>query len=253
MSARAVRWPSYTVGMRPVPNRDWPWLVRWVAGFVFLATAAVGLRSGDTETMVIAGLLLAANVLLHWRSGLAGTILAGLLGADIAFWLTPALIANLVNGEGLHGVVVPAVLAASSLVLLVASVTAVLGRHEPTTAGSGPMVAALVGVVAVVLATGIGLFGDNDGPQPGDVEVALQDTAFVPDHLEVPAGPTGFYVTNDDLFWHTFTVEGTDVDVRLASRSNRRVEVDLAPGSYEIVCRIPGHESVGMTSTLSVT
>ena len=84
------------------------------------------------------------------------------------------------------------------------------------------------------------------------LEVDLEDTAFVPEELEVPAGPTAFYVANEDLFWHTFTIEGTDVDVRLSSRGTRRVEVDLAPGTYAIVCDIPGHESVGMTGTLEV-
>jgi plastocyanin len=240
--------------MRPIPQRDWPWLVRWTAGFVCVAVLAVGLRSGDRETLVIGALLLGANLLLRWRSGLVGTIAAALVGADIAFWLTPALISNLANDEGLHGVVVPAVLAVASLVLVTATVGALLGRRRTpaATSGSGPLLVAGAGLAMVGLATVVGFFGDNAGPQDGDVQVDLQDTAFVPEDLEVPAGTTGFYVSNDDLFWHTFTIEGTDVDVRLASRSNRRIEVDLAPGTYQIVCRIPGHESIGMTGTLEV-
>ena len=52
--------------------------------------------------------------------------------------------------------------------------------------------------------------------------------------------------------WLTTSIEGTDVDVRVASRGTHRVEVDLEPGTYKLTCRIPGHDSVGMTGTLTV-
>ncbi len=235
-----------------VPDRDWPWLVRWAAGVLVVAMAAVGLRSGDTETLVIAALLLGANVLLRVGRGLLGTIGVALLAADIAFWLTPALVTNLVNGEGAHGVVVPAVLAALALVLLVASIAALLGRAGDPAPTRGPGLTVLAGLVAIVVASALALVGDHEGPEAGDVQVDLEDTTFVPDEVVVDAGPAAFYVENEDLFWHTFTVEGTDVDVRLASRGSRRIEIDLAPGTYELVCRIPGHESVGMSGTVEV-
>jgi hypothetical protein len=211
-----------------LPARDWAWLVRWTAAVLCVAVAAVGLRSGDTETLVIAGLLLVANALLRFGRGVLGTIAVGLLAADIAFWLTPALVTNLVNGVGAHGVVVPAVLAALALVLLVACAGALRRRRAPAPT-TGPAVAVLAGVALVGVASGLALFGDDEGPQPGDVRVDLEDTAFVPDEVAVDAGPTAFFVQNEDLFWHTFTIEGTDVDVRLASRGSRRIEVDLDP------------------------
>jgi plastocyanin len=227
-------------------------LVRWAAGALFVAVAAVGLLTGDTETIVIAALLLGANLLLRFRGGLLGTIAAALLAADIAFWLTPALVTNLVNGEGADSVIVPAVLAVLALVLLVAAVAALVRRSSGPAPTTGPAVTVLAGLAVVVVASALALLGDEEGPQPGDLRVDLEDTAFVPDEVAVDAGPTAFFVENHDLFWHTFTIEGTGVDVRLASKGSRRVEVDLAPGTYELVCRIPGHESVGMTGTVEV-
>jgi uncharacterized cupredoxin-like copper-binding protein len=234
-----------------VPKREWAWLVRWVGALLCAATAAVGLRSGDTETLVIAALLLGANLLLRVGSGVVGLIALWLLALDVAFWLTPALVSNLAGGSGIHGVFVPAVLSALAWVLIVAAGWAFSYRKDPKPE-PGPVVAALIGLAGIAVVSASGLTTDRDEPQPGDVEVDLADTAFEPDTIEVPAGPTAFFVDNEDLFWHTFTIEGTDVDVRLASRGTHRVEVDLEPGTYELVCRIPGHEQVGMTGTIEV-
>lgn len=235
-----------------MPKREWAWLVRWVGALLCLATALVGLVTGDTETMVIAGLLLLANVALRIGAGTVGTVALWLLAFDVAFWLTPALVTNLANEAGIHGVFVPAVLASMAWVLLVAAGWAFSYRKEPKQE-AGPVIAAVIAVVALLVVSGIGLSTERDHAGPDDVLVELEDTAFVPEDLEVPAGPTSFFVDNRDLFWHTFTIEGTDVDVRLASRGTHRVEVDLDPGTYEVVCKIPGHESVGMTGTLRVS
>jgi plastocyanin len=234
-----------------VPKREWGWLVRWVGALLFLGTAAVALKAGDTEALVIAGLLLAANVLLRVGKGTAGLVAIWLVAFDVAFWLTPALVSNLANSSGLHGIFVPGVLATLAWILIVAAGWAFSYRREPT-ADAGPVVAIVIGLVAIVGLTAVGLGSDRNEPREGDVEVDLADTRFDPDHIEVPAGPVAFFVDNRDLFWHTFTIEGTDVDVRVASRGTHRVEVELEPGSYDLVCTIPGHESVGMTGTIEV-
>ncbi len=235
-----------------VGSREWAGLVRWAAAVVCALTLAVGVVSGDRETMVIAGALLVANGLLRWRTGVVGTVVAGLLAADIAFWMLPAAITNLANGERVGAVLVPAALACTSVVLLVACGFALASHRRPVAAGRGPVI--LVGAGAAVLAVAVlvGLLGATDGPESGDVEIRAHDTAFEPDRLTVDAGPVAFYVTNDDLFWHTFTITGTDVDARLATRGHQRVVTDLEPGTYEFVCAIPGHESLGMTGTLEV-
>lgn len=234
-----------------MPKREWRWLVQWVGALLFLGTAAVGLVAGDTETIVIAALLLAGNVLLRVGKGTVGLVVLWLLALDVAFWLTPALLTNLTESSGLHGILVPGVLATLAWILLVAAGWAFSYRREPK-ADTGPAISVAIGAVAIVAITAMGLANDRNGPQEGDVEVDLADTRFVPDDLTVPAGPSAFFVDNRDLFWHTFSIEGTDVDVRIASRGTHRIEVDLEPGTYELTCRIPGHESVGMTGTIEV-
>lgn len=237
----------------PRERVGWQALVRGLAAGVFVAMGLVGLVSGDRETLVIAAGLLVANGLLRWRSGLAGTVVAGLVAADIAFWMLPAAATNLANGETVGAVFVPAALACGSVVLVVACAFELWDRRRPARArGRGPLFALGLGAAVLALATVAGLLGATDGPEAGDVEVVAHDTAFEPDHLEVDAGPTTFYVSNDDLFWHTFSINDTDVDVALATRGHQRVSVDLEPGTYELVCRVPGHESLGMTGTIVV-
>ena len=124
-------------------------------------------------------------------------------------------------------------------------------RREPTADG-GPLIAVVIGTLAIVGITAVGLTSDRNEAQPGDIEVDLADTRFDPDELRVPAGPAAFFVDNRDLFWHTFTIEGTYVDVRVASRGTHRIEVDLEPGTYDLVCTIPGHAAAGMKGVITV-
>jgi plastocyanin len=50
---------------------------------------------------------------------------------------------------------------------------------------------------------------------------------------------------------HTFTVVGEGVDLELAPLTTETVKIDLAPGTYQLICRF--HESLGMTATLKVS
>lgn len=88
----------------------------------------------------------------------------------------------------------------------------------------------------------------SDVKQPGDVEVVAADATF-PDRVAVPAGGA-VLVDNRDPMRHTFTVEGTDLDVLVEPGLQRRILIDLMPGTYALVCTVPGHES--MTATLEV-
>jgi plastocyanin len=95
---------------------------------------------------------------------------------------------------------------------------------------------------------------DAAKPHADDVRVVTRDVKFVPKRLTAEAGEVGIYVKNDDLFWHTLTIDGLHVDKRIATAGRQRIQLrGVAPGTYRFVCAIPGHESAGMTGTLVVT
>jgi plastocyanin len=58
--------------------------------------------------------------------------------------------------------------------------------------------------------------------------------------------------TNNDLFWHTFTVPALGVDIRTPVKGHDQVSFNAAPGSYEFFCAIPGHKQIGMRGTLII-
>lgn len=88
----------------------------------------------------------------------------------------------------------------------------------------------------------------SDARQADDVEVVTERVAF-PEQVDVPAGGA-VLVDNRDPVRHTFTVADTDVDVLIEPGVRRRIPIALAPGTYELICLVPGHES--MTGTLEV-
>jgi plastocyanin len=77
----------------------------------------------------------------------------------------------------------------------------------------------------------------------------MEGFAFSPSSLAATAGSVHFTITNRDAATHTFTVTGTDVDVRVAGGSSGTATSTLAAGSYEFHCTI--HAS--MTGTLTVS
>jgi plastocyanin len=122
-------------------------------------------------------------------------------------------------------------------------------------------------LVAAVLAVGFASCGDDDDDNPaiesetdstdstviGDaavgVTVTIANTAFDPDALEATAGEVTVDVTNEDSFPHTFTIDGTAIDVEVDGGSSGSGSDTLEAGEYEFHCRI--HSS--MTGTLTVT
>ena len=83
----------------------------------------------------------------------------------------------------------------------------------------------------------------------GDVTTAITEFDFADEPVVIASGQT-LHVTNEDPARHTFTVVGTDISPTLLGGIGTRVTVDLAPGTYDVICEVPGHES--MSGTLEV-
>jgi plastocyanin len=73
---------------------------------------------------------------------------------------------------------------------------------------------------------------------------------FSPVTLTVKKGAS-ISVTNVGSASHTFTITGKGIDVVNSPGQSQSVAIDLAPGTYEFICRF--HVSLGMKGTLTVT
>jgi len=82
--------------------------------------------------------------------------------------------------------------------------------------------------------------GQRSGPgQPVRVEVAPGTTISLP---------------NNGAAAHNFVIEqlGVLVDMPVGGAASYTVPADLAPGEYEFICNLPGHEPAGMIGVLVV-
>jgi plastocyanin len=84
-----------------------------------------------------------------------------------------------------------------------------------------------------------------------DVSVSLNNYLFDPGTVKVGTGDVVAVRNGNARTPHTFTVVGEDVDLELAPLTTETVTIDLAAGTYELICRF--HESLGMTGTLRVS
>jgi len=81
----------------------------------------------------------------------------------------------------------------------------------------------------------------------------MSEFKFEPATAEVPAGKVTVVIANTGAVEHNFVIprleKGSEA-VRAGARAE--LELDLKPGTYEVVCDVPGHKEAGMTMTLVV-
>lgn len=81
-------------------------------------------------------------------------------------------------------------------------------------------------------------------PLASDVQVVAKGVQFDQSEIVVTAGQNGFWLDNQDGIRHTLTIRGTDHELEVAALSSNRAEFDLASGTYEVFCAVPGHENM---------
>jgi plastocyanin len=87
------------------------------------------------------------------------------------------------------------------------------------------------------------------GHAGGGVALTADNFAFSPTSLEVASGSEINVENANSGTAHTFTVQGTGIDLELSPGDVEDVHIDLDPGTYSFHCRF--HAS--MTGTLTVT
>lgn len=106
-----------------------------------------------------------------------------------------------------------------------------------------------------------GFWSDSDVGEPSpqafenaeDLTVTLDDFAFIPADLTVNAGQVNLTLTNTGAALHDLTIPDLGITVQASPGETVTAGLDFAtPGTYDTLCSIPGHSSLGMRGTLAV-
>lgn len=226
---------------------DWDRLLLWSVATVIAADVTVQILA-QTVIPPLAGVTVVSLLALGLfrvkrRAGIA------LLGAVALIWGLGSLgfsADHLQHPESGIDFVHAVTEIVGRLTIVVAAIAAWRGAATTWTR----RVAVTAGVViagGIVIGAASSLASASDQAQAGDVATTVEHAEF--SDMAVASGES-LYVENADLFRHTFTVEGTAVDVDLPSKRGVRVPIDLPAGTYTVVCEVPGHEF--MEGTLTV-
>lgn len=87
------------------------------------------------------------------------------------------------------------------------------------------------------------------------VQVTLTEFKLAMDPPTVQAGTVRFVVANKGTVVHSFEIKGGGIDQRTSNLNpgeTETMQVDLAPGTYDVWCPIDGHKDLGMFAQLTV-
>jgi iron uptake system component EfeO len=116
----------------------------------------------------------------------------------------------------------------------------------------------MLATVALVAACGGGSTPASLAPAPsGTVAVEAKEYQFTPSTLTVPAGSVTFSVRNAGAEEHEFEIfksDGTVLDEieGLVPGLTKPLTVTLEAGTYQYLCKLNGHDQLGMKGTLTV-
>lgn len=95
-------------------------------------------------------------------------------------------------------------------------------------------------------------------PPPGAVAITVMDFMLSKPAISVTGPTVTFVVTNDGPTPHNVAVRDTAGKVLMTTHDLSRgqsetISAQIAPGTYTTFCSLPGHESLGVKGTLTVT
>lgn len=235
---------------------SWPGLLRISALLELVLLAVVGIALLDREAMAFAVVVAASSAWLLRRPHSRFAVVArGLVFLDVEFFMVPATVSNIGNHEALGAVAAPLALSAVSAAGLVATVAFLATRGREGGAGALALalpLAAMLTVFAGLGMAGLGAAGGPVGPRPGDAAISATSVKFSTSALKVRSGVVTVYMTNNDLFWHTFSSTDLRISMSVPVHGHRRVTFNASPGTYEFHCAIPGHAAAGMVGKIVV-
>ena len=227
----------------------WARTARW-AGVAIVVWAIVThvVARVPIPPVIVIGVVFGAFVpVLNGRRRKLG-LAYGILGGIALLLNLPAVISELARPESAPAFILTLYSTLVVILVLVSGLGVFFGYSaEPARAlvagGVGVFVAGAAFSVVVALNT------PSDLAAAGDIEVTAEKVEFVPEGISGTAGTIGVWVDNRDGIHHTFTIEELDVDLEIPALKAKRVEFEAPAGSYEVICTVPGHES--MTATIT--
>jgi len=243
---------SGTISSQGAHGLTWRMLVGIAAAAEVVVLLGVAALLGDRESAAFAVLVAAGSLLLRFRRR-TGTIVVGLISANVAFFTATATAANLLDRAPLGTVAVPAAVAAVSLLTTISALAALtVGRRPEAVRGTAMSVATIALAFVATLGAAAALAAEGPSTSATALRVEAKNTAFSASTLTGSAGVVVVWFANRDLFWHTFTVDELGVDLKVPVGGARTVSFNAPPGTYSYYCGVPGHREAGMQGTLTV-
>lgn len=242
---------THAVDQRLDARTRWAQVARW-AGVAIVVWAIVThvVARVPLPPVIVIGVVFGAFVpFLNARRRKLG-LSFGILGGIALLGNMPAVISELARPESAPAFILTLYTTIAVIVVLVSGLGIFFGYT------ADPARALVLGVVAV-FAVGtaasvvVALNTPSDAAAATDIQVTAEKVEFDPEGLTAAAGTVGVWVDNRDGIHHTFTIEDLDVDLEIPALKAKRVEFEAPPGTYEVICTVPGHES--MTATITVS
>jgi nitrite reductase (NO-forming) len=93
----------------------------------------------------------------------------------------------------------------------------------------------------------------QSGSAANTINVSEREWSITLTPATVPPGTYTFSVKNDGTIEHNFVLQGLSIRLDgIQVGQTKTVTARLTPGTYTILCDIPGHAEAGMKTTLTV-
>lgn len=222
----------------------WVRLARYSALTIAVWSVALQLLAGELiPPVAVIGIVFAAFVPFLKGDRRLLALVVGVLALVSLLGNLPGTIDELMHPTSAPAFILSSLVTVAAFVAMVAGLAAFRSwSHDTVRAvalSSTGLFIALV-VVGVSAASTV----ESATPFPSDIQVIASGVEFDLTEIVVVPGSNGFWVDNQDGIRHTFTIEGTDMEIDVPGLSAQRANFELAPGAYTVFCAVPGHENM---------
>jgi plastocyanin len=227
------------------------WLAPAAMGTVFLLVMVILAGGFEPFLAIFAAILLITAFVGRRFPRRAGPITVIVILALLLLMNLPAIADDIAHPESfLNFAIFGVLLLVLDLSGIVASVLVLVGRSDGAAARFAYAAGGIIVVAAIASAVATAGF-ENDTAAAGDLRVVAEEVEFTPASLTGSGGTVGVFIENKDPVRHTFTIEELDIEVNLPGNADQRVDITAPPGEYEFVCKVPGHDDMMGTLTIS--